>query len=62
MKIFLGVSVEILSLEPVSVETLGIEAVSVETLIVQAEPRARAGLDRETTEGDRRATRRPPIV
>jgi len=42
------VSVETLNVEAVLVKTLNIEAVSVQTLIIQAEPRARAGLGRET--------------
>ena len=54
------VSVETLNMEAVSVETLSIEAVTVETLIIQAEPRARAGLGRETTEGSCRATLQLP--
>jgi hypothetical protein len=36
------------------------EAMSVETPIIQEEPRARAGFDRETMAGSRRATRRLP--
>ena len=55
-----AVSVETLNTEAVSVETLSIEAVSVETLIIQAEPGARAGSGRETTEGSCRATRQLP--
>jgi len=47
-------------MEAVSVETLSIGAVSVETQIIQAEPRARAGLGRETTEGSCQATRQLP--
>ena len=54
------VSVETLNVEAVLVKTLNIEAVSVQTLIIQAEPRARAGLGRETTEGSSRATRQLP--
>jgi len=48
------------SMEAVLVETLSIEAVLVETLIIRAEPRARAGLGRETTEGSCRATQQLP--
>ena len=44
----------------VSVETLDVKAVSVETLIIQVEPRARAELDRETTDGSCRVTRLLP--
>ena len=44
----------------VSVETLDIRAVSVETLTIQIEPKARFGLDRETTDGSCRATRLLP--
>ena len=55
-----AVSVETLNMEAVSVDTLSIEAVSVETPIIQAEPRARAGLGRETTEGSCPATRQLP--
>jgi len=44
----------------VSVETLALRMVSVETPLSLVEPRARAGSDRETTEGSCRATRQPP--
>jgi len=44
----------------VSIETLDIRAVSVETPIIQIEPKARVGLDRETTDGSCRATRLLP--
>jgi len=44
----------------VSVETLDIKAVLVETPTIQIEPKARVGLDRETTDGSCRATRRLP--
>jgi hypothetical protein len=56
-----AVSVETLTISlRVSVETLSTEAVSVETPIIQVEPRAKAGFDRETTAGGHRATRRLP--
>jgi hypothetical protein len=44
----------------VSVEKLSTEVVSVDTPIIQVEPRARAGLGRETREGSHRATRGLP--
>ena len=50
------VSVETLDIRKVSVETLDIRAVSVETPITQIEPKARVGLDRETTDGICRTT------
>ena len=44
----------------VSVETLDIRAVLVQTPTIQIEPKARVGLNRETTDGSRRATRQLP--
>jgi len=40
----------------VSVETLDIRVVLVETPAIQIEPKARVGLDQETTDGSCRAT------
>ena len=44
----------------VSVETLDIRAVLVQTPTIQIEPKARVGLNREMTDGSRRATRQLP--
>jgi hypothetical protein len=46
----------------VPVETLSTGAVAVEMPTIQVEPKATAGLDRETAEGSCRATRRLPAA